>query len=956
MFQKKCLILLPMVALIMCSAVAQQVTTGRETNKATVNFSAVAKYYKEHPLPATRKAIFDEDEHDRPVRAAVDPSLVHMMHRSESEIAAHRAHNPEFAVTPALNDTFESTPSDLTGIPPDTHGAVDSEYAVTAINTAIHVQSRSGYSFSDVSLDGFWEPMLTHGPGSYDPRVHFDEIRKRWIMVADAYGESTTSMFFVAVSKTENPLGDWNMISITVDPSGASWMDFPNVGYNQKWIAVTGNMFPNGAGGAYGAVVYVINYDSIVAGAGAYYTKYSEPSSFAICPTLTYDSTEPNLFMMENWDNTTGKLRLWKVTGTAMSPTLSTVGYPMTSTHWQSSSTGGADFLPQVGSTNKMDAGDDRITSCTYRNHHLWCTHTIFLPASGTVTHSSIMWWEVDTAASPMQNGLINDPTAAVDYAYSSIAVNANDDALIGSGYFSHSVHASACYAMRLGTDALDSLRPRYVYRHGLAYYYETFGGGRDRWGDFSATCIDPRNDTDFWTIQESTIVGTSPNWDTWWANVQPYCAKPQQPTMAFTAPIPCAGATATYAVNPVGGATTYVWTVSGTGWSGSSTTDSFTVTAGTGVATVTVLAYNACGEGENHIFTVTPHVAPARPYVSVFSAPCPGSTTAIYSATASGATGFTWVAIDSGWSGSSTATSLTATVGTGTGMIICTAINACGNSIPDTLYQTPIPVAATPTIHPTSGLCLGSTSATFTATAAGSVTYHWAALDSGWSGGGSGTTFTATVGTGIGMIICGTANACGSGIPDTIYVSTVPAPTASFVQNRHVMTIAQKDTVTYTGSTIGVDSFNWNFGGGTAIPGIGAGPQYVQWSSTGLKTITLKVTDTVGCASTVYSDTLLVTDTIPFGIKTITGDPMLISIYPNPSDGTFDIVFGQPVTGAVDFDLADMQGRIVYHRVFDQLSGNRIAVSAANLANGIYFATIRANSNVTNVKVSLVR
>src|SRR5262249_11455428 len=33
--------------------------------------------------------------------------------------------------------------------------------------------------------------------------------------------------------------------------------------------------------------------------------------------------------------------------------------------------------------------------------------------------------------------------------------------------------------------------------------YRKTFGGGRNRWGDYSATCVDPSDDQTLWTIQE---------------------------------------------------------------------------------------------------------------------------------------------------------------------------------------------------------------------------------------------------------------------------------------------------------------------------------------------------------------------------------------------------------------------------------------------------------------------
>ena len=52
-------------------------------------------------------------------------------------------------------------------------------------------------------------------------------------------------------------------------------------------------------------------------------------------------------------------------------------------------------------------------------------------------------------------------------------------------------------------------------------------GGGTDnRWGDFSATVVDPADDVTFWTLQEyaqipDPVTGTS-RWGTWWGKFPP--------------------------------------------------------------------------------------------------------------------------------------------------------------------------------------------------------------------------------------------------------------------------------------------------------------------------------------------------------------------------------------------------------------------------------------------------
>ena len=711
-------------------ASAQTYSTGNEIKKADVNMTELANYYKEHPLPQVRKMPMNEDEEeDMPKhRRNPNPSEIHLLHREDNNNGSEHPHTAYLPVSLAPTDTFLSSLTAGTIIPPDTHGAVDSQYCVTAINTAIHIQTRSGVNISIISLDGFWASVLPAGAGTFDPRVHYDPYNKRWIMVTDAVkattvGTTTTyslSTILIAVSATNDPTGTWHMYAVSVDPS--AWMDFPNVGYNNRWITVTGNMFQ----GASGARAYIFNYASIMSGSGAPFTRVILSSSFSICPALTYDPVEPNLFAIETSSGSSGTIRLWKISGATGTPTMSSVGYPATTTHWRGSGSS-TDVGTQVGSTYKVNIGDDRITNVIFRNHKLWCSHTAFLPSSGTTTHSGIMWWQIDTLANPIQNGLANNPLNTSFYAYSTIAVNANDDALVGFANMSGSIHPSCGYALHMNTDPVDSIRPVYTYRHGQAVYYETFGGGRNRWGDYSGTCIDPRNDTDFWTIQESSIVGTSPNWDTWWANVQ-FCPKPLAPTILSSPAMLCIGASGTYKVNPIAGATNYVWTVSGTGWSGTaSSVDTFNVNIGSGTGTINVVAYNACGEGESQLIKVTPAIVTNKPTISTITPACVGTPTAVFLAAVSGATSYSWQVFGTGWSGSGGSSSLTATVGTGTGMIICSAVNACGSSVPDTLLVTPgiVPI-------PTFSVAAHVTNVnandviTFTGSAPAGSTYTW--------------------------------------------------------------------------------------------------------------------------------------------------------------------------------------------------------------------------------------
>jgi len=446
-------------------------------------------------------------------------------------------------------------------------------------------------------------------------------------------------------------------------------------------------------------------------------------------------------------------------------------------------------------------------------------------------------------------------------------------------GIFSATTYPSGGYAVHMNSDPLSSNRIPVTYTHGLANYYETFGGGRNRWGDFSATCIDPRNDTDFWTIQESSYVGAAPNWYTWWASVQPYCPKPASPVVASSPGVICAGRIGTYYLDSIPGATTYEWIVAGTGWTGASTVDSINLFAGTGVATVTVLAYNACGEGEPLTLNLTPGEVPATaPTITMLTPACLDSPITVLSVSE-----LTYPAISS---------------------------------------------------------------------------YYWEAVSAGWSGTGSLSSFTDSIGTSPDTIICNVSNSCGTSPNDTFIVTPAVPPTSEFTIENHVTEINTNDVITFSGTAPTGCTYIWNFGSGygsVSPGGTVAGPQTVVYPTPGLETLTLKVIN-AGCPSGIYTDTILVIDTALTAINNMGLHQINMTIIPNPNEGSFEIAFDNPINNSFVVKIADMQGRVVYNTLYKGTTNNKVSIDSGNLPSGIYTVSVYVNNVPATQKITITR
>jgi len=375
-------------------------------------------------------------------------------------------------------------------------------------------------------------------------------------------------------------------------PAGGKWADFPSIGFNANWITIQINLFGFGTVSGYqGPAVYILDkaaaynntLSSVSVFEGSFATCLASPTpntelgcGFTMVPSVDEGNGAGTQYLIEDWDSQFGQLRISTVTGTPAAPVV-TIGtqFPQSPNSWRFNATivgasGGYVLQRQQNiyalSGSRVTANDSRIENAVLRNGSLWTVHhvmtsTVPLPA-GTGTsalnpdnHTGVQWWEIDptivnsvTGTPPIQRAIIEDPVAdnchnnagglraactpqGQFFTFPNIAVNQNDDVLIGYSRFSHLTLPKTAYSFRASTDTLNTTRDSQTYHEGGGNY--NIGAGAPfniRWGDFSAAMVDPLNDTDFWTIQEYAdyqreIFGPgmfAGVWSTWWALVKP--------------------------------------------------------------------------------------------------------------------------------------------------------------------------------------------------------------------------------------------------------------------------------------------------------------------------------------------------------------------------------------------------------------------------------------------------
>jgi hypothetical protein len=485
----------------------------------------------------------------------IDPALIRPGFEPDAEAAPEPDDAPATRAETrgltdlSLVDDFLALGDANTSIPPDTMGAAGPNHLMTILNTQVGIRDKTGGSRSVVTLSTFWTADTGLSGDPFDPSVYFDSLSGRWIATCDADPFSSTAAVFFAISDTDDPTGMWSYYEFDADrlsdgTSDGTWADFPGFGMNSTWIAITNNMFTLGGSFA-GVKMWVIDKATALTGGGPLTTTVFDPGfdvagtldGFTLRPAVTFDPAEPDLYIVDNSGITSGGtplLRLSRIVGTGPSPTWEALPGAFGGTFADSglylvdnSFNFGMINASQPGTTERVATNDFRVRSGTaLRNGRLWATHPGGLPAGASTDRTGVFWYEFnpDLADPLVQSGVISGG-ADTHYFFPALSVNSANDMVIGFSYSDPNTFVQGAYTGRLAGDAANTTRPVTVLKAGEDTYRKDFGGPEIRWGDYSATTVDPADDTTFWTIQQyaETDVGGATfddRWGTWWGRI----------------------------------------------------------------------------------------------------------------------------------------------------------------------------------------------------------------------------------------------------------------------------------------------------------------------------------------------------------------------------------------------------------------------------------------------------
>ena len=455
---------------------------------------------------------------------------------AEPALAAPFLTSSPAPLAPALDTSFAglgNPPHGQDVIPPDTMGAVGPNHLVSLLNSDFGVFSKTtGAVLQQISLQSFWGSLgkAAGEPANFpfDTKVIYDASSARFFAMTLGGTSAPNSWIMVAISASSDPTGAWSKWAIDADRDNDTqlfnnWADFPGFGLDENNLYVSANMFSINDFFQYGKI-WVFPKAQLLSGSSSItWTEFRDPrgSDFNMQPAHTFGAAPAEYFLFEGSSNHLLLARIDNTSGTPVwhAPTAVTIAaYSL------------SDLLPgapQSGNDNTIDTSDPRLLNVVYRNGSLWTVHTVQSPGT---TKTEVAWYQIDPGtATVLSQGRISDPTRW--YYYPSIGVNQNNVAAIGFSGSSSREYAGGYYTIVLPSSSIAD--PVSLLKTGEAPYYKTGqtmgipGGGTDnRWGDYSATVVDPTDNVTFWTLQEyaktpDPVTGAS-RWGTWWGKFHP--------------------------------------------------------------------------------------------------------------------------------------------------------------------------------------------------------------------------------------------------------------------------------------------------------------------------------------------------------------------------------------------------------------------------------------------------
>jgi len=392
-------------------------------------------------------------------------------------------------------DGFTANPQS-SGSPNDNDMAIaNNGWLVSVINSSIYMidTDDEDAEATNISLSAFIQPLGTYS-FTYDPKVEYDPVWDRFVMVFLNGTTSNNTDILVAFSEGNNPTLGWNLYEIPGNPFNAPdlWSDYPMIAFTSQEMFITINQIIEGVSWQEGfseTLIWQIDKSS------GYFeqdlqTRLWSNIQFGGKPIRNlipiqggYGLKGPDIFFLSdrNFDVTNDTIFVLNLTGAYNDDeTELIIKYGISDQAY------GVPPEARQPGDRFLQTNDARILGGKFENGHIHFAGNSVNPNTGnaTVFYGFI---EDPYAENPAIDGTIIH-SDSLDFGYPNLSFTGqlpDDEQYILTFNYTSPDHPTGMAGLFYNDEGFSELT---IIREGLSYIGSTVGGGSYRWGDYSGS------------------------------------------------------------------------------------------------------------------------------------------------------------------------------------------------------------------------------------------------------------------------------------------------------------------------------------------------------------------------------------------------------------------------------------------------------------------------------------
>ena len=147
-------------------------------------------------------------------------------------------------LNPRKDASFNGKPIGNAGIPNDNTMAISNDgIIISAINSTVTILNEAGERLGFKTLYGMTGGQLGLLDRYYDPKVIYDPVADRFILVFLEGSTSSDTRIVIGFTATNDPTQIWNFYALNGKPlGGKTWSDYPIIAHNKTDLYITVNL------------------------------------------------------------------------------------------------------------------------------------------------------------------------------------------------------------------------------------------------------------------------------------------------------------------------------------------------------------------------------------------------------------------------------------------------------------------------------------------------------------------------------------------------------------------------------------------------------------------------------------------------------------------------------------------------------------------------------------------